>query len=264
MQLKELLKHLEQRIPLHLAEEWDNVGLLIGNREKTIQRVMTCLTVTPDSVAEAIAKEAELVITHHPFPFRSVKSITTDDTVGQMILQLIQHRVSVYSPHTAFDSAAEGINQQLAIAMAIRDPQPIIPTEDASNGVPVGTGRFGELATATSLEEVAEGLKSFLQIPNCRYVGPLDRSITRPAIACGSAGQFLADAARHGCDLLVTGESSFHTCLEAEARGIGMILLGHFASERFAVEALATDLADQFAKLSVWASEQESDPLGLI
>lgn len=80
----------------------------------------------------------------------------------------------------------------------------------------------------------------------------------------GSAGQFLEEARDAGCDALVTGETSFHTCLEAEATGVALLLTGHYASERFAVEQLAELLASQFDDIQCWASEREADPLRLI
>jgi putative NIF3 family GTP cyclohydrolase 1 type 2 len=81
------------------------------------------------------------------------------------------------------------------------------------------------------------------------------------AVACGAAGELLDAARRAGCDAMVVGETRFHTCLEAEAAGIGLLLPGHFASERFAVEELAGILARQFPELEVWASREERDPV---
>jgi putative NIF3 family GTP cyclohydrolase 1 type 2 len=86
-------------------------------------------------------------------------------------------------------------------------------------------------------------------------------AIESVAVACGSGGSFLEPAMRAGCQLLVTGETSFHTCLEAEARGMALLLTGHYASERFAVEKLAEVLAGQFVGVEVWASRDECDPL---
>jgi putative NIF3 family GTP cyclohydrolase 1 type 2 len=72
----------------------------------------------------------------------------------------------------------------------------------------------------------------------------------------------LAAVLDRGCDCFVTGEVRFHTCLEAEANGIALVLAGHFASERFAVEALAEMLAAQFPSATVWPSRRERDPIG--
>src|SRR5262245_174279 len=105
---------LEDFAPNRLAAEWDNVGLLIGDSRRPVERVMTCLTVTPQSAAEAVAQKAELIVSHHPVLFRPVQRITADTLEGRTLLELIRSGIAVYSPHTAFDSARSGINQQLA------------------------------------------------------------------------------------------------------------------------------------------------------
>jgi putative NIF3 family GTP cyclohydrolase 1 type 2 len=89
----------------------------------------------------------------------------------------------------------------------------------------------------------------------------LDSAITQVAVACGAAGEFLSAAQRAGCQLLVLGETNLHTCLEAEATNVSLLLPGHFASERFAVEHLAAVLAEAFPELTVWPSAVEADPI---
>ena len=86
--LAETVEILEQFAPLALAEEWDNVGLLVGDRGRSIQRLMTCLTITPTTVDEAVRERADLVVVHHPLPFRPLSRITSDTTVGRMLLAL--------------------------------------------------------------------------------------------------------------------------------------------------------------------------------
>jgi dinuclear metal center YbgI/SA1388 family protein len=116
---------LERFAPLHLAADWDNVGLLLGDRGAAVERVVTCLTVTPDVAAEAVEARAQLIVTHHPVLFRGVKRLTTANPEGRMLLSLIQAGVSVYSPHTAFDNTADGINDALARRLSLTDVVPL-------------------------------------------------------------------------------------------------------------------------------------------
>ncbi len=251
---------LEQFAPVALAEDWDNVGLLVGDPAWPARRVITCLTLTPTSVAEAVQAEADLVVAHHPLPFQPLKSITPATIAGKLLLDLISAKIGVYSPHTAFDSAPAGINQHLAIGLGLQQIEPLIPAPGTIEA-DIGAGRVGIVGGESSLSELVERVKNFLGITSLRVVGGDDQSISRVAIACGSGGSFLSAAIEKRCDCLVTGEMSFHTCLEAEARGIALILPGHFASERFALLSLADYLQEQISGIEVWASRDECDPL---
>src|SRR5262245_37456662 len=95
----ELCGFLEAFAPPELAAEWDNVGLLVGDRAQKVERVMTCLTITPMAVAEAIREQADLIVTHHPLPFKPLKRLTADEPAGRMLLDLIRAGVAIHSPH---------------------------------------------------------------------------------------------------------------------------------------------------------------------
>ena len=219
---------------------------------------MTCLTVTPSSAAEAVQRHADLVVAHHPLPFRPLKRITSSTTPGRLLLQLIESGVAIYSPHTAFDSTYDGINQWLSEIVGVAAPRPLIEHDEGSQ---IGTGRWGELFQPMTIAELALRLKLALGQEKLQVVGDPERQVKCAAVGCGSAGELLESARRAGCELFVTGEASFHTCLEAEANELAMILIGHYASERFAVERLALILGDAFAGVNVWASQREADPL---
>ncbi len=264
---------LEKFAPPQLAESWDNVGLLVGDHHAVVRKIMTCLTVTPPVLDEAITSRADLIVAHHPLPFSAIKRLTNDTIVGCMLLRLIGAGVAVYSPHTAFDSAAEGINQRLAEGLGLTEIEPLVPcagvpasagsdTSPAKAGTPaLGAGRHGRLEQLITLDELARRLMKFLDITDLQTVGDLEQKRSRVAVACGAAGEML-DAARHaGCDVMLLGEARFHTCLDAEGWGIGLLLPGHYASERFAVEALAEVLGRRFPDVQVWASLSERDPL---
>lgn len=258
LSLAEICAFLEQFAPRVLAAEWDNVGLLVGDRAQGVSRVVTCLTITPAVAAEAIRESADLIVTHHPLPFRPLAKLTADEPAGRILLDLIRAGIAIHSPHTAFDSAAAGINQQLAEGLGLEQIAPLVPNTDSP---PAGTGRWGRFPQARPLGQVAALLKQFLKIGGLHLVGQPQQPIERVAVGCGSAGEFLADARRLDCQLLVTGETRLHTCYDAEARGLALLLCGHYASERFGVERLAAVLAEQFPQLTVWPSRDERDPL---
>jgi dinuclear metal center YbgI/SA1388 family protein len=254
--LKTVAAFLEKMAPVQLAEDWDNVGLLVGDPSRGVERLMTCLTITPASAAEAVGRKADLIVTHHPLPFRPVRRLTTDTTVGRLLLELVAARIGVYSAHTAFDSARKGINRRLAAGLGLRGISPLLPLEEG-----LGAGRWGWLEEPLRLGQVAQRVKEFLSIEGMQMVGRAQQPVRTMAVACGAAGEFLDTARQLGCDCMLIGETRFHTCLEAEAAGIGLLLPGHFASERFALESLAETLAQQFPELEVWASQEERDPI---
>ena len=259
--ISDVISWLEQVAPLELAEEWDNVGLLAGDHTGRVERVMTCLTVTPTTAAEAIERRADLVITHHPLPFRPLTRITTDATTGRLLWELIGARVAIYCAHTAFDSARTGINQQLSEQLDLCRISPLVPHAMSASGCELGSGRCGVLDRPATLSTIAQTIKSTLAIAQIGLIGEDEMPVMRVAIACGSGGSFIAAARENHCDCLVTGEADFHACLDAEACGIGLVLTGHFASERFAMDQLAEAMAAQFAELEVWASVRECDPI---
>ena len=251
---------LETIAPVRLAADWDNVGLLVGDRLRTVARLMTCLTITGPVVEEALDEKVDLIVAHHPLPFRPLKKLSTDTHEGRLIWRLATASVSIYSAHTAFDSAATGINQAWAEGLGLKKIEPLEAIR-ASDDPAIGVGRQGEWAGPATLAEVVERVKQFLTIDGLHIVGSADRKVMRVGIACGSAGELLEAAIARRCDLFITGEARFHTVLEAESADTAMVLVGHYASERFGMERLADQLAKALPDVAVWASKRESDPL---
>lgn len=251
---------IDRIAPPELAEDWDNTGLLVGDPSAPATRVMTCLTVTPATADEAITRGAQMIVAHHPLPFRSFKHITTTSRDGALLWRLARAGVAIASPHTAFDSAAQGINQQLAQRLGLSDIQPLTPsTIDPS----VGTGRAATCPEPMKAAELCRQVGTEFSVDAVRLVGPDNAPVSRVGFACGSGGSLLDAAVAAGCDALVTGEATFHTCLAAEAAGVALVLMGHYESERFAVEWLAERLGSEFPESDIWASRLEKSPLRL-
>jgi len=258
--ISELIVSLTKIAPLDLSEEWDNTGLLLGDANREASKILTCLTLTPDVADEAIGGDYHLIVSHHPILFRPVQQLTTDEPQGAMILKLAMSRIAVYSPHTSYDNSSVGINRQLAEAFGLIDIKPL-RTHESSLEPGIGAGRMGSLPEPGKLAEIVEAAKSLFGIDVVGTVGDPDRVVAKVGIACGSAAEFLSDAVKLGCDLFVTGEARFHDCLKARELGIGLLLLGHYASERGGVEQLARLIAQRHPECVVHASQVESDPL---
>ncbi|MGL6225642.1 MAG: Nif3-like dinuclear metal center hexameric protein [Thermoguttaceae bacterium] len=249
--LAQLVAYLDSQFPPTLAESWDNIGLLLGDPDQNVRKVMTCLTMTPETVQEAVENQADCIITHHPFPFHAVQQINCKTVPGKMLWSLIGAKIALYSPHTAHDNADCGINQQLAVGLGLEDIRPLFLT----------AGRIGRFSQPTPLQKVLEKIKSLLNITQMMYVDSGKPLISQIAIACGAAGDFLEQAIAQSADVFLLGEARFHTCLDAQSQGISLALPGHYASERFAMERLALRIAESFPNLNCWSSNQETDPL---
>ena len=110
MKLKTLTKKIEEKYPLNLAYDWDNVGLLVGDSNQDINKIMVVLEANEKVIDEAIEKNVDLIITHHPFIFSKLNKLVTTDFKGNLIHKLIRNNISIYSMHTNFDIAFDGLN----------------------------------------------------------------------------------------------------------------------------------------------------------
>lgn len=256
----DICSYLEQLAPTSLAETWDNVGLLLGRRNRPVERLMTCLTLTAPVSAEAVERQVHMIVTHHPILFRATKKITDATEEGRILLQLAEAGIAVYSPHTAFDSAARGINQQLAENLGLQQIQPLRLVSEAANS---GAGRVGVLEKHMDRDEFLQKIALTVQKSSLEVCWHKDQVVKQVAVACGAAAEFLDDAIRAGCDTFLTGEARFHSVLEAQSRGINLILTGHFASERPGIEQLAKEIAHQFPEIECFPGDNDCDPLRL-
>jgi dinuclear metal center YbgI/SA1388 family protein len=228
---------------------------------------------------EAIDRKIGLVVSHHPIPFRPLTRITTEDPTGRVLWRAMQHSIAIYSPHTAWDNAHEGINRQLAGLLHLGNLRPLVPLNRAANSQSgnsqtgkvkqgtslddpmereLGCGVIGEFAKPVRIDDLVERLGVSIRGMSVRCTDSGERLVNRIGIVCGSGGSMLSKAAGERCDLFLTGEATYHQCLEAEARGVAMLMIGHFASEAFSMRKLAELLARAFPQLDVGASESES------
>lgn len=240
-----ILEKLAALMPLELAEDYDNVGLLAGSRNSEVHTVLCALDLTYAVVEEAAAIGAQLIVTHHPILFRGRKNLCEDDPEGMMLARLIREKLAIIAMHTNFDSASSGVNDALAGALGLRN------IEELESGM-----RIGDIEN-TTLASFAKDVEDKLGGVVRRY-GPAERPVKRIAVMGGSGGSYGSIALDSGADAFVTGEVSYHTALDLFDRGLCVLEAGHAATELPAVSLLAQKLASLGLGLDVHTSKVAS------
>lgn len=231
--VSDMVKLLEEIAPPELAEDWDNVGLMLGRCGKPVRRLLLALDMTGETAAQAIAYRADMLVTHHPAIFRKLGRITDADWQQKLLLQLAENGVAVYSAHTNLDCVAQGVNDSLVKRLHLADDDVL----DSGTGL----GRIGSVEPR-SLNEFAAFVKKALRADYVA-VGDAGRPVRRVAV-CGGAGADLAAVAlAKGADTLVTGDVKYHSAQQAVFSGLNIIDAGHQATEWPVLEDLADRLS---------------------
>jgi dinuclear metal center YbgI/SA1388 family protein len=268
--VKDLLKTLDKIASFGLAEQWDNVGLMVGDPNQQIKGILVALDPTEEILAEAKAGRANCIITHHPLIFQPLNTIYTDKPLGRFLRSALENEISVIGCHTNLDQAGGGVNDVLAARLGLVECRPLVPAASQQGGgqnaaAPIaGFGRLGRLAQPTSPEIFIERLCILFNLPVLRVAGRLPAEITTVAV-CGGSGSELAETAyTSGAQVYVTGEVKHSTARWAEAAGFCIVDAGHFATENPVVESLANVLhgilAEQDINIPVMATAKQQNP----
>jgi len=240
--LKEIHAYLEELAPPALAEDWDNVGLLVDTGAE-VTSALLALDITGPVLDEAAACDCSLVISHHPVIFHPLRTLTAADVPFRMA----RMGVSGICMHTNMDAAVGGVNDVLADRLGLR--------EVTAFG---GLGRVGSLPSPLSLPDLAALCAERLDA-RVKYADP-GVTVARLAVVGGAGGDLLAAAKAAGADALLTGEAHHHEALEALRTGTGLLAAGHFATEFPLMPALADKLRARFPGLRVLVSRRDRDP----
>lgn len=262
MKLKNIMDIIENIAPKHLKEDFDNVGLMVGDKNKEIGKILLALDCTTNVIEEGKELGVELILTHHPLLFRKPATITTDTLLGRKIIELIKNDINLYAAHTNWDSVKGGLNDTIVSMLGFESSQII---DKNKNSEDVGIGRIVQLKEEKSLQDIIEQVKASLNIKHLRYAGALDKKIKTIAIINGSGQGFLEASRSLGADLVITGDTTYHFVADYEEMGLGIMDIGHFNSEWPVLIQLSEKLKSTLGdNVEIYISKASKDPYTFI
>lgn len=248
MRLGDIIARLEQLSPPSYAEDWDNVGLLVGRRDKEVSTVYIALDAEKELIEEAIRLQADLILTHHPMIFRAIKRVSDDDFIGERIVKLLRYDISYYAMHTNFD--VMGMADAAADALQLTERRVLDVTfEDELSEE--GIGRTGRLPAPMELKACAQLVKSAFDVPDVRVYGDLSRLTETVAVCPGSGKSVIDTAIKKKTDVLITGDIDYHEAIDAVAQGLAIIDAGHYGIEKLFIPYMRDYLTRELPTLNI-------------
>lgn len=247
--VREIESFLYGWAPRELAESWDNVGLLVGDPEAAVERVLVALDITPQVAEEALERGCQLIVAHHPVmncAWHPVQTVRADDRQGRTLTALLRGGVAAICMHTNLDAAEGGVNDILAEKLGLTQPEML--TEEK-------IGRIGTLKCEIPLVEFTHSVIELLGCNGLRYVDA-GRPVHRVAVGGGACGCYIPQAIAAGCDTFVTSDLKYNDFLDTE--GLNLIDAGHFPTENVVCPALQDRLTEAFPAVDVLCSTSHS------
>ncbi len=235
MKLKEIIKIAESDFPLTLAFDRDNVGLLVGDGESEVKKLLFTCDVDEGVVNEAVKIGADTIISHHPLMFFKVGRMTEENPEQRAIRLMIKNNINLYSAHTNLDAANGGINDYMASLLKMKDTTVVDVTAE-TDGIKHGFGRVGFLEKPLTLKELMNTVIKTFNADGLRYAGDENRLVKKLAVNTGGGADILYDCIDMGCDVLITGDIKYNGYRDAAERGMAVIDLMHFDSEKIVMD----------------------------
>lgn len=247
--VRQIEEALYSLAPRELAMGWDNVGLLVGDPDQEVTRILVSLDITQAVAEEATAKGAQLIIAHHPVmncKWLPVQTLRADTRQGKLLRTLVRHEIAAICMHTNLDIARSGVNDVLAETLRLTSPQ-VLGQENLI--------RFGVLESEMPLTAFAAQVNKLLNCHGLRYVDG-GKPVYRVAVGGGSCGDSWREALVAGCDTFVTSDVKYHDFLDASSEGLSIIDAGHFETEDPVCRAVIQYLHEKFPALHFEKSSQ--------
>ncbi|MCL2365907.1 MAG: Nif3-like dinuclear metal center hexameric protein [Oscillospiraceae bacterium] len=251
MIIEQIYNYLDTIAPFKNQDKFDNSGLIVGDYNAEAKKVLVCLDVTRKVVAEAIEKEIDLIISHHPLIFLPISKITTNDP----LYALVQNNINLIAAHTNLDVAVGGISDLMLAKLGFPKSETVLLPINSDG---TGYGRVVVLDTPISAEHLAEKCKAAFDCTAVRYVDS-GKALSKIGVSSGSAKESVEIALNAGCDAFICGEVSHDRMVFAANYGLTLIEAGHFHTENIFCANLVDRLSLQFRELKIEISANSTD-----
>ena len=241
--VNDIYEYIDSFAPFSSALSFDNVGTLVGNRTGEVKKIVCTLDITKDAVLYAEKMGADLIISHHPVIFDPLKSVCSDDVV----YSLCSKGINAICAHTNLDAAAGGVNDVLCSLLELKNVKAFEPENIARIG-DTSNGSLAELLNTTIIK---------LGLTSVHYVD-CGKTPKKIAVIGGSGGGYIDEVISAGADTLITGEMKHNQFIEAKAKGLNIIVAGHFATEYPVIPVLADKISKRFESVSVYVFREPS------
>ncbi len=244
LKCKDIASAIEKLAPKNLAYDWDNVGLLCGDEEQSVSKILLTLDLDIGVVNEAIALGAQMIVAHHPIMFEPVNKITEQTPTGRLLRALIKNNISYYAAHTNLDIAKGGLNDLLAKKLCLNDVCVLEYTNNEGEGI----GRIGSTQKPITLGELANQIKQTLGVNFLRYSGDTDAYISRIALNTGGGASLIGAALDAKADVFITGDYKYSQIRHCVENAMNIIDVGHYDTEFIVCELFESYLSEQFGE----------------
>ncbi len=258
MKIKEIIAAIEAYAPPSLQEGYDNTGYQTGNPEEEATGALLCVDVTEDTVREALEKGCNLIISHHPLLFRGVKCVIGRDRPERVLAEAIRRGITIYSSHTAMDSANGGVSWRMAASLGLVGVEVLVPSRA---GADTGLGVVGDLPEAMPIADFLPLVKEAFGCEVLRVSRFSElQTVRRVALCGGAAGEFLPEAIASGAQVYVTADCKLNQFLD-HAGDIVLVDAGHFETEECTKRIFFDVITEKFPNFAVCYSETEKNPI---
>lgn len=262
--LADLRRVTDEMWPLDTAESWDRVGLVTGRGDAPLRRVLLAVDAVGETVDEALAWEADALVTHHPLLLRGIHTVAEDTAKGALLASLIRGGCALIAAHTNADQPAGGVSDVIARRLDLVGAAPIVPH---ASDPEIGIGRVGRLAAPETLRAFAERVAGALPatVSGVRVAGDPDRLVRTVALLGGAGDSLLDHPAVRSADVYLTSDLRHHPAqealeLSAVAGGPALVDVAHWASESLWLEGAAEELATRLPGVEFRVSTLRTDP----